>query len=121
MIQFGFPAALLAAVAVLAPVVLHLWRPPARTVRLGSLRFLATVPGRRLRDLRWRERLLMLLRIALVLALAALLAGPLWLDRREGPQRWALLSPNAVLEGSSRQTWRELLADGYQPRRLESG
>ncbi len=121
MIQFLFPAALLAAAGIIVPLLLHLWRPPARTVRLGSLRFLETVPGRRLRDLRWRERLLLLLRATLLLALAALLAGPLWMERGEGPQRWALLAPDAVLDESAGQAWRELLAQGYQPRRLASG
>jgi Aerotolerance regulator N-terminal len=121
MIQFLVPAALLAAAGILVPVLLHLWRPPARTVRLGSLRFLETVPGRRLRDLRWRDRLLLLLRVALLLALAALLAGPFWLDHRNGPQRWALLAPNAILDGPALQSWQQLLNEGYQPRVLAPG
>jgi len=121
MIQFLIPAALLAAAGMIVPILLHLWRPPARTIHLGSLRFLQTVPGRRLRDLRWRDRLLLLLRVALLLTLAALLAGPRWIDRNDGPQRWALLAPNALLEGPTQQAWRELLAEGYQPRRLASG
>ncbi len=121
MILFLVPAALLAAAGILVPVLLHLWRPPARTVRLGSLRFLDSVPGRRLRDLRWRDRLLLLLRVALLLALAALLAGPFWLDRRNGPQRWALLAPNAILDGPALQSWQQLLNEGYQARVLAPG
>lgn len=121
MIQFLLPAALLAAAGIIVPILLHLWRPPARTVRLGSLRFLNSVPGRRLRDLRWRDRLLLLLRVAVLLALAALLAQPFWIHRTSGLQRWALLIPGSKLEGPSLEAWNNLLAEGYEPRWLVAG
>jgi len=121
MIQFLLPAGLLAAAGILVPLLLHLWRPPARTVRLGSLRFLEKFPGRRLRDIRWRDRLLLLLRIALLLALAALLAGPRWIRNRQGPQRWALRTSDAVLKEAAQVEWNELVSAGYQPRQLAPG
>ena len=118
MLLFVIPAALLAAAGLIVPVLIHLWRPPARTVRLGSLRFLISVPGRRLRDLRWRDRFLLLVRVALLIALAVLLAQPLWVHLAQGPQRWALRSSNATFDASTRQVWNGLLAQGYQPRWL---
>lgn len=121
MLQFVIPAALLAAAGVLVPILIHLWRPPARTIRLGSLRFLNAVPGRRLRDLRWRDRLLLLVRVALLLALSALLAHPLWVHVAQGSQRWALRSPAANFDPSAQRVWSDLLAQGYQPRWLAPG
>ena len=121
MLQFVIPIALLAAAGLIVPVLIHLWRPPARTVRLGSLRFLTAVPGRRLRDLRWRDRLLLLVRVALLIALAVLLAQPLWVHVAQGPQRWALRSPGAKFDAATQQIWDDHLAQGYQPRWLAPG
>ncbi len=121
MLQFVIPAALLAAAGLIVPVLIHLWRPPARTIRLGSLRFLNTVPGRRLRDLRWRDRLLLVVRVTLLIALAVLLAQPLWVHVALGPQRWALRSPGAKFDAAAQRTWDERLAQGYQPRWLAPG
>ena len=76
MLQFLSPAGLWALTALALPLAIHLWRPPPRTVRLGSLRFLDNLPHRRIRNLRWREYPLLAARLALLAALALLLALP---------------------------------------------
>ncbi len=96
------PAALWTLAALALPLALHLWRRPPRTVRLGSLRFVRAHPGRRMRDLRWREWWLLAVRLALLATLAGLLAGPVWQrPPPRTPQRWVLLDPTAVLTGAA--------------------
>ena len=66
------PLGLVAVAALVVPAAIHLWRMPRRTVRLGSLKFLEAVARPRLNQWRWRERWLLLLRLALVALLALL-------------------------------------------------
>ena len=109
MLQLLSPAGLWALASLALPLAIHLWRPPPQTVRLGSLRFLDNLPHRRLRNLRWRERALLAVRLALLTALALLLAGPHWRQRVfAGPQSWVLLDPTATLSGDSAARLRQL-------------
>ena len=122
MLQLLSPAGLWALASLALPLAIHLWRPPPQTVRLGSLRFLDNLPHRRLRNLRWRERALLAVRLALLTALALLLAGPHWRQRAPaGPQRWALLDPAAAVSGDSAARLRRLHDDGYSVHQLAPG
>ncbi len=116
------PAALGALSVLALPAALHLWRHPPRTVQLGSLRFLQAHTGRRLHDLRWRERLLLLARLVLLVLLVCLLARPRWQQPpARGPQRWLLLDPTAAPTGPSLVRLRALQAAGYTTRVLVPG
>ena len=116
------PAALWSLAALALPLALHLWRQPPRTIRLPSLRFLQAHAGRRLSDLRWRERLLLLARLALLATLACLLARPRWQrPPPSGPQRWMLVDPTAALSASSLARYRALQGDGYRTHLLAPG
>lgn len=120
MLTFAAPLGLLALGALAVPLALHLVRRPPRTVRLGNLRFLDAAP-RRIRSLRWRDRLLLALRCLLLAVLAALLATPLWQPRHPARVRWALQLPDAKLPADARAEWDRLLAAGFAPRLLAPG
>lgn len=122
MFQFLSPLALLALVSLAVPTILHLWRPPAKTVRVGTLRFFEGPAVRRLTRLQWRERLLLAVRLLLLAMLVLLLARPVWnKPPPTTPQRWALIGPDVVLEGAALRRWRELDSNGYQTRQLAPG
>ncbi len=122
MLQLLSPLALLALAALALPAILHLWRPPPTTVRVGTLRFFTGPAVRRLTKLRWRERLLLAVRLLLLALLALLLAQPIWKkEPPTKPQRWALLEPGIVLQGDALKRWRELDAEGFETRALERG
>lgn len=113
------PLGLVALAALVVPAAIHLWRVPRRTVRLGSLKFLESVARPRLNQWRWRERWLLLLRLALVALLALLLARPEWLRRPTQPVRWALVTAEASLAGPARGEWETLRKEGYESRTLK--
>ena len=122
MLQLLSPLALFGLAALAIPAILHLWRPPPRTVRLGTLRFFTGPAVRRLTKLRWRERLLLAVRLLLLVLLALLLAQPIW--RKPAPtqpQRWALLEPGVLLRGDALERWRQLDRDGFETRELGRG
>ena len=78
--------------------------------------------GRRLQDIRWRERLLLFTRLGLLAALSLLLAQP----RRhqlppQGPPRWILLDPNAAPAAASLARFHTLQTAGYVPHLLTPG
>ena len=113
MLTLLHPAALWTLGALALPLAIHLWRPPPRTVRLGSLRFLENTPRHPLRHLRWRELLLLCTRLGLLAALSLLLAEPRWTTTTPaGPRRWALLDPTASLAGDAFERWHKAQADG---------
>lgn len=116
------PGALWSCAALALPLALHLWRQPPRTVRLGSLRFLRARAGPCWRNVRWRERLLLWVRLALLALLALLLARPFWRrDPSHTPQKWALLDPAADLGGPALARWQSLQKTGYQPHEIRAG
>ncbi len=116
------PAGLWALAALALPLALHLWRRPPQTVRLGSLRYLERVTRHRPRDLRWRELVLLAVRLLLLALLALLLTRPHWrppsFDR---PQHWALIDPNAALQGDSLARLHALQTSGYETHALAAG
>lgn len=122
MLQLLSPLALVALVSLAIPAALHLWRPPAKTIRVGTLQYF-TGPGvRRLNKLRWRERLLLAVRLLLLTLLVLLLAQPIWKSGpHTSPQRWALLERGVALQGEELKRWRELDSADFQPRELAHG
>ncbi|MDQ3626951.1 MAG: BatA domain-containing protein [Verrucomicrobiota bacterium] len=122
MLQLLSPLALFGLAALALPAILHLWRPPAKTVRLGTIRFFTGPAVRRLTKLRWRERLLLAARLLLLTLLVLLLAQPVWMNNPPTTaQRWALLEPGLVLNGTALQRWHELARAGFEPRLLTTG
>jgi len=119
------PSALLALLGLLVPLAIHLWnRRPGREVAVGSLRWLAAGANRRLRNLRLEQLWLLLLRAALLAALAGALAGPAWRQVRPAGRGQALVSP-ALADGGSlaavRPTLDSLRRRGYRLRWLVAG
>ena len=122
MLQLLSPLALLALAALAVPTILHLWRPPAKTVRIGTLKFFTGPAVRRLNKLRWRERLLLAVRLLLLTLLALLLAQPIW--RKElptKPQKWALFEKGIQLSSGEQKRWSELKASGFEAREFATG
>lgn len=79
MLQLLNPIALLAATAVLLPILVHLWRErTGKTLRIGSIILLSNNNRTRSNSLRIYNWPLFLLRCLLVLLLAFLLAKPVW-------------------------------------------
>ena len=122
MLQLLSPLALFGLAALALPAILHLWRPPATTVRVGTIRFFTGPAVRRLTKLRWRERLLLATRLMLLTLLVLLLAQPVWEKRPPTtPQQWVLLEPGVVLSGTALQRWHELDRTGFETRLLTAG
>ena len=105
MIQFAFPAALLALLAIPLLLVLHLLRPTPRRVVLSTTELWQAAlrdreSSRGLRRLLRNLSLLLLLAIALALGLA--LAGPQWLTRAsEGADTVLVLDVSASMKTRS--------------------
>ena len=122
MFQVLSPLALFGFVALAVPIVLHLWRPPRATVRVGTLRFFSDSAIRQATRLRWHERLLLAVRLLLLSALTLLVAEPIWKTQPPNrAQRWILVSPETVLTGEALQRWNELKGAGFEPRELAPG
>ena len=125
MLTLTNPSALLALLGLFVPLAIHLWnRRPGREVAVGSLRWLAAGANRRLRNLRLEQVWRLLLRAALLAALAGALAGPVWRQRRPAGRGQVLVSP-ALADGGSlaalRPTLDSLRRRGYQLRWLAAG
>ena len=122
MLQLLSPLALLALATLAIPAILHLWRPPAKTVRVGTLRYFTGPATRRLNKLRWRELLLLALRLSLLALLIVLLAQPFWKTMpSDEAQKWALLENGLVLSGDAQERWRAMKTAGYEMRQLAPG
>lgn len=117
MFQVVQPLALFALGALAVPLVIHLRRRPLPVVRVGSLRpFLAHQRPSRARTLHnWP---ILLLRCALLAALALALAGLQWAPRTPSPTRWCLLLPGTPLQDAHLQDWTLRLREGFEPRWL---
>ena len=122
MLQFLLPIGFVALAALAIPAILHLWRPPAKTVRIGTLKFFTGPAVRRLNKLRWRERRLLAVRLLLLALLALFLAQPIWTRKPSSrPQKWALFEPGLELHAVAQKRWRELRSAGYEARALAGG
>ncbi|MDO7884545.1 BatA domain-containing protein [Hymenobacter cheonanensis] len=125
MLTLANPSALLALLGLLVPLAIHLWnRRPGREVAVGSLRWLAAGANRRLRNLRLEQVGLLLLRAALLAALAVALAGPQWRQPQPAGRGQVLVS-RELADGSSLAAVRPALDSlrrrGYQLRWLAAG
>jgi hypothetical protein len=73
------PIWLLASAGILVPVAIHLWNiRQGKTLKIGSIEFLARTAQQHARSLRLTELFLLLLRCLLISLLAVLLAKPYW-------------------------------------------
>ena len=94
MLTLTSPAALLALLGLLVPMALYLWnRRPGPEIAVGSLRWLAAGANRRLRRLKPEQLGLLLLRAALLGALAVAAAGPAWRQARPASRGQVLVGP----------------------------
>ncbi len=85
---------LLALLGLLVPLAIYLWnRRPGPEVAVGSLRWLAAGANRRLRNLKPEQLGLLLLRAALLAALAVAVAGPAWRQARPAGRGQVLVGP----------------------------
>ncbi|MGI4886842.1 MAG: BatA domain-containing protein [Janthinobacterium lividum] len=88
------PSALLALLGLLVPLAIYLWnRRPGPEVAVGSLRWLAAGANRRLRNLKPEQLALLLLRAAVLGALAVAVAGPAWRQGRPAGRGQVLVGP----------------------------
>ena len=119
------PSALLVLLGLLVPVAIHLWnRRPGREVPVGSLRWLAAGANRRLRNLKPEQLWLLLLRAALLAALAVAVAGPVWRQPLPVGRGQILVSPDVLGNpalGTLRPTIDSLRRRGYGLRWLAAG
>ncbi|MGI4761993.1 MAG: BatA domain-containing protein [Janthinobacterium lividum] len=125
MLTLANPSALLALLGLLVPLAIHLWnRRPGREVAVGSLRWLAAGANRRLRNLRLEQVGRLLLRAALLAALALAVAGPQWRQPQPAGRGQVLVSPE-LADGSRlaavRPTLDSLRRRGYALRWLAAG
>lgn len=94
MLQLLNPIGLLAATAVLIPILVHLWRErKGKTLRIGSITLLGNNNRSRSSSLRIFNWPLFLLRCLLLLLLACILAQPVWQQApvANGPKGWILI------------------------------
>jgi hypothetical protein len=95
-------------------------RRPLQVVRVGQLP-LPPGPPRRLAVWRWREAAKLLLRCALLAALAFALAQPEWHPAPTAPARLALRVPGGDWPAAAQAEWRRVLGDGADARWLAAG
>lgn len=94
LLTLASPTALLALLGLLVPLALYLWnRRPGPEVAVGSLRWLAAGANRRLRRLKPEQLALLLLRAAVLGALAVAVAGPAWRRARPAGRGQILVGP----------------------------
>lgn len=114
------PLALVALGTLAIPLVIHLRRRPLPVVRVGSLRpFLdhrRRSPARTLQE--WP---MLLLRCAVLAALALALAGLQWKPQAATPSRWCLLLPGTRLQDAHLQDWTRLRREGFDARWIAPG
>jgi hypothetical protein len=125
LLTFANPSALLALLGLLVPLAIHLWnRRPGREVAVGSLRWLAAGANRRLRNLRLEQLGLLLLRAALLAALAGAVASPAWQQPLPPGRGQVLISPDLVgknVLAAVRPRLDSLRRRGYAVRWLSKG
>lgn len=93
LLQLLNPIGLLAATAVLIPILVHLWRVrKGKTLRIGSIALITSSARSTSNSLRIHNWPLFLLRCLLVLLLACLLAAPVWQPKPvKGNTGWILI------------------------------
>ena len=126
MFEFVQPLWMLAASGIIIPVLIHLWNVrEGKTLKIGSVSLLVQSSRQAARSFRFRDILLLILRCLLILLLAALLAGPVWMQARK-PERqkgWVLLEKHSVQEAYAkfRPQIDSLTKAGFQLHYFEQG
>lgn len=96
MIQFLQPAAFLALLGLLVPVLIHLWeRREGRRVLFGSIRWLEEAETRRVSHLQFSDVWRFLLRCAILVLFTFLLADAIFKNRKteQDVRHWVLIEP----------------------------
>ena len=79
--------ALTAAAGIIVPILIHLWNvQTGKTLRVGSIALIKESVSHRARRLKISQWLLLLVRVALILLLALLLAQPVWQPQTQAAQ-----------------------------------
>lgn len=95
MLQFLQPIWLLAAGAIIVPLVIHLWNiRQGKILKVGSIQLLARNAQQRASSLRITEKFLLFLRCLLLILLAMLLAQPYWETSKQ--KGWILIEKQDV-------------------------
>ena len=91
--------ALTAAAGIIVPILIHLWNvQTGKTLRVGSIALIKESVSHRARRLKISQWLLLLVRVALILLLALLLAQPVWQPQTQAaqPPGWILIEKAAL-------------------------
>lgn len=126
MLQFLYPAGLLAAIGIIVPVVIHLWNiKRGKTLKIGSISLLGTASNQRSSHLKIADWPLLLLRCLLLFLLAALLAKPVYKLSKgtAGEPGWILLEKQELAQvwKNNKKEIDSLLKKGYEIRDLDTG
>lgn len=123
MLAFAAPGALIALAVLAVPIALHLWsRRTGRPLRIGSIALFAAAPPPATRSPRIEDLWLLLLRCAVLAALAFALAGPHWrTGGRPVGTTWALVAPGVAADSAARPLLDSLRSSGAELHTLGAG
>jgi hypothetical protein len=127
--QLLAPLGLLSLLATLLPIAVHLLsRRSGKIVKVGSIQFLVSSTSARFKSLRLSELPLLLVRVALLVLLALLLAQPVWLEKTSSSSfsstSWVLVAPDLLHPAHRDRVWPlldSLAAAGYELHLLAAG
>jgi hypothetical protein len=122
--QLFNPIALLAAAAVIIPVLIHLWnKRKGKTLRVGSISLLTENNKTTSRNIRITEWPLLLLRCLLILLIAFLLAQPFWQNKPgKNKEGWIMVRDHELATAYKQQQTLidSLIRQGFQLRNFAS-
>lgn len=122
MFQLLTPISLLAASAVIIPILIHLWNTrKGKTLKVGSIALLKETSRKPARSFQISNWPLLLLRCLLFILAAILLSKPIWQDRASNNQSgWMLVAPHQLAEAykDNRTLIDSMLPNGYELRNL---
>ena len=126
MFQFLTPIWLLAIGGILIPLIIHLWNvKKGKTLLIGSIRLFGESSRQNARSFRLMDLLRLILRCLILIALALLLAGPVFNQKKtaEGLKGWILMDENHLEEGYStfKTEIDSLIKVGYETRYFNAG
>lgn len=101
MLQFAQSIWLWAVAGIIVPVIIHLWNvKEGKTLKVGSIAFLAESAKSHAKSFKLSELLLLLLRCLLLIVLALLIAGPYFTKQSDNRNEkgWLLINKNDVHE-----------------------